>query len=91
MPAAEFEPAIPATERLQTHAADHAATTIDHNPASQAKLSSFWITGVNKLLCFWYDYYRNKKQTHKQTMNCLLNINVTGDTMSQRKNSTGYC
>ena len=41
MPAAEFEPAIPATERLQTHAVDRAATAIDRNPVSQAKLSSF--------------------------------------------------
>ena len=41
------------------------------------------------------DYFRNKKQTHththRQTMNYLLNINVTGDTLSQRKNSAGHC
>jgi len=29
MPSAEFEPAIPASERLQTHALEGAATEID--------------------------------------------------------------
>jgi len=42
MPPAEFEPAIPATERLQTHAVDLADTAISHNPVSQTKLSSFF-------------------------------------------------
>ena len=41
MPAAEFEPAIPATERLQIHAVEGASTAIGHNPVNQTKLSSF--------------------------------------------------
>jgi hypothetical protein len=40
MPTAGFEPAVPAIERLQTRALDHAATGTDHSMITLTKIST---------------------------------------------------
>jgi hypothetical protein len=59
MPSAGFEPKIPASERLQTHALDHAATGIGSCVSHGGDYKEYWLPECNAV------YLSQNQQKHK--------------------------
>jgi len=60
MPPARLEPAIPASQRLQTHALDCAATGIGHlYLAENIKYMKWWISSILFIICFNDEIFLN--------------------------------
>jgi hypothetical protein len=104
-PSAGFEPANPASERLQTHVLDHAATGIGRSNVTNVKY--IWILcSVNCKVCYVSvrilrdnDFYKNylfyfislfySSNSQIQTLQCNISCRILQNNLSTNNNMSG--